>query len=407
MPKSLRKPMRNFLPSQLAQSNFWGSRVAGIILLLICFSSSLLAQVQISTNPSSLSVSPNETFTITVAVETNQSADGAEIHMSYDPNIIEVTSVNLPQPNPLPVPIIGSEFDNSLGVINYAAGTFSAFPNSDFDLLEIQFTAIAEGTTDLEFNGLPSKVTFGGQNILSGVSGSTITVAVTDIIPPIITLIGDEVINLSVGDVYTEQGANANDETDGDISGNVIIGGDVVDTNTVGEYVITYDVMDAALNPAVQVVRTVNVSQVVVNTYAITTNPGPNGTISPSTTDVNQGDNIIFTITPDSGFEIEDVLINGSSVGPVSSYEFTDVQATATISATFIENAAFQLCIASGNDALTAFGRSFVGDPTTAPPSGGPFVRTGGATYLGYNGAIGATSSPEELSLFQKGNLRG
>lgn len=402
MPKSLRKPMRNFLPSQLAQSNFWRSRVAGILLLLICFSSSLLAQVQISTNPSSLSVSPNETFTITVAVETNQSADGAEIHMSYDPNIIEVTSVNLPQPNPLPVPIIGSEFDNSLGVINYAAGTFSAFPNSDFDLLEIQFTAIAEGTTNLEFNGLPSKVTFGGQNILSGVSGSTITVAVTDIIPPVITLIGDEVINLSVGDVYTEQGANANDETDGDISGNVIIGGDVVDTNTVGEYVITYDVMDAALNPAVQVVRTVNVSQVVVNTYAITTNPGPNGTISPSTTDVNQGDNIIFTITPDSGFEIEDVLINGSSVGPVSSYEFTDVQATATISATFIENAAFQLCIASGNDALTAFGRSFVGDPTTAPPSGGPFVRTGGATYLGYNGAIGATSSPEELSLFQK-----
>ena len=402
MHRFLRKLVGFFLAIHLFQFNKLEIRVVRILLVILCCSSSVLGQVQITTDPSSLMVAPNETFSITVQVETDQNADAAEVHLSFDPTIIEVTSISLSQPNPLPVPIIGSEFDNSLGVINYAAGTFSAFPNSDFDLLEIQFTAIAEGTTDLEFNGLPSKVTFGGQNILSGVSGSTITVAVTDIIPPVITLIGDEVINLSVGGVYTEQGANANDETDGDISGNVIIGGDVVDTNTVGEYVITYDVMDAALNPAVQVVRTVNVSQVVVNTYAITTNPGPNGTISPSTTDVNQGDNIIFTITPDSGFEIEDVLVNGSSVGPVSSYEFTNVQATATISATFIENAAFQLCIASGNDALTAFGRSFVGDPTTAPPSGGPFVRTGGATYLGYNGAIGATSSPEELSLFQK-----
>ena len=401
MHRFLRKLIGFFLPIHLVQSNKLERRVAGILLVLLCCSSSLLGQVQITTDPSSLTVAPNETFSITVQVETDQNADAAEVHMSFDPSIIEVTSISLSQPNPLPVQIIGSEFDNSLGVINYAAGTFSAFPNSDFDLLEIQFTAIAEGSTNLEFSGLPSKVTFGGHNILSGVSGSTITVGVTDIIPPVITLIGDEVVNLSVGDVYIEQGANANDETDGDISEYVTIGGDVVDTNTVGSYMVTYNVMDAAENPAAEVVRTVNVSQVVVNTYTITTNPGLNGTISPSTTQVNQGDNIIFTITPDQGFEIEDVLVNGSSVGPVASYEFTDVQATASISATFIENA-FQLCIASGNDALTAFGRNFVGDPATTPPTGASFLRTGGKAYLGYNGAISGTSTPDELLLFQK-----
>ncbi|MCM4165165.1 hypothetical protein DHC50_16325 [Arenibacter sp. A80] len=401
MSKLLLEINRYFIPLQIMQSCVWQNRIAGILLMFICSGTSLLAQVQITTTPASLTVSPNETFTITVTVETSQFADGAEIHMSYDPNVIEVTNISLPQPNPLPVPIIGSEFDNSLGVINYAAGTFSAFPNSDFDLLELQFTALAEGSTDIEFSGLPSKVTFGGQNILSGAIGSTITVGITDIVPPVITLIGDEVINLSVGDVYTEQGASASDEIDGDLSLAVVIGGDTVDVNTVGTYIVTYNVVDASGNPATEVVRTVNVSQVVVNTYTITTNPASNGTISPSTTQVNHGDNIIFTITPDQGFEIEDVLINGSSVGPVATYEFTDVQATATISASFIESA-FQLCIASGNDALTAFGRNFIGDPATVPPSSGSFIRTGGKAYLDYNGAISGTTTTDELKLFQK-----
>jgi hypothetical protein len=44
---------------------------------------------------------------------------------------------------------------------------------------------------------------------------------------------------------------------DGDISGSVVVGGDTVDTSTAGTYVITYDVSDAAGNPAQEVTRTV------------------------------------------------------------------------------------------------------------------------------------------------------
>ncbi|MBR9913481.1 MAG: DUF5011 domain-containing protein [Algicola sp.] len=80
-----------------------------------------------------------------------------------------------------------------------------------------------------------------------------------DIIAPIITLNGASTINLNLGDTYTELGATATDDVDGDISANIVIGGDVVDSNTVGTYVVTYNVSDAAGNAANEVVRTVNV----------------------------------------------------------------------------------------------------------------------------------------------------
>ncbi|WP_345170456.1 M14 family zinc carboxypeptidase, partial [Algibacter aquimarinus] len=80
-----------------------------------------------------------------------------------------------------------------------------------------------------------------------------------DTIAPVITLIGNASIDLNVGDSYTEAGATASDNLDGDITANIVIGGDVVDTNTAGTYIVTYNVSDAAGNAALQVTRTVNV----------------------------------------------------------------------------------------------------------------------------------------------------
>ena len=76
------------------------------------------------------------------------------------------------------------------------------------------------------------------------------------------------------------------------------------------------------------------------DTYTITASAGPNGTISPSgDITVNQGSDKSFTITPDTGYSIDDVLVDGSSVGAVSSYTFTKVTKDHTISATFISAA--------------------------------------------------------------------
>lgn len=93
----------------------------------------------------------------------------------------------------------------------------------------------------------------------------------TDTTIPVITLIGGTLINLEEGDTYTEQGATAFDDVDGDITADIVIGGDVVDVNVSGTYTITYDVTDSAGNAAVQVTRDVVVAAVVDTTIPVIT----------------------------------------------------------------------------------------------------------------------------------------
>ncbi|MBP3238357.1 MAG: polysaccharide deacetylase family protein [Lachnospiraceae bacterium] len=78
-----------------------------------------------------------------------------------------------------------------------------------------------------------------------------------DVTPPVITLAGDELVKINAGTAYTEQGATASDDIDGDISGNIVISGKV-DIYRAGDYTITYKVSDAEGNVATAV-RQVNV----------------------------------------------------------------------------------------------------------------------------------------------------
>lgn len=82
---------------------------------------------------------------------------------------------------------------------------------------------------------------------------------------PVITLIGSSTIDITVGGTYIEQSATAIDNFDGDISANITIGGDMVDTNTLGTYIVTYNVSDSAGNAAAEVIRTVNVNSVITD----------------------------------------------------------------------------------------------------------------------------------------------
>ena len=70
--------------------------------------------------------------------------------------------------------------------------------------------------------------------------------------------------------------------------------------------------------------------------YVITATAGTGGSISSSgDVSVTHGNDKTFTITPETGYEISDVLVDGTSVGAVSNYTFTDVIENHTISATF------------------------------------------------------------------------
>ncbi|WP_055393149.1 BspA family leucine-rich repeat surface protein [Flagellimonas eckloniae] len=79
---------------------------------------------------------------------------------------------------------------------------------------------------------------------------------------PELTILGDNPLIIIEGDEYVDPGATAEDETDGDITASIVIGGDIVDINNPNTYLVTYNVMDLAGNPAEEKVRQVIVEPV-------------------------------------------------------------------------------------------------------------------------------------------------
>ncbi|MFC2110998.1 DUF5011 domain-containing protein [Bacteroidota bacterium] len=79
-----------------------------------------------------------------------------------------------------------------------------------------------------------------------------------DSTPPVITLFGNSSIQIDSITQYSEPGATAIDDVDGDISSKIVIT-DNIDINTLGFYQVKYNVSDKAGNKAVEVIRTVQV----------------------------------------------------------------------------------------------------------------------------------------------------
>ena len=92
-------------------------------------------------------------------------------------------------------------------------------------------------------------------------------------------------------------------------------------------------------------VQSVSDNHVAGPSFNITMSAGANGSITPSGAVGNpvvvaRGGSQTFTITPNAGYRIADVLVDGGSVGAVGTYTFSNVQANHTISATFAQGAA-------------------------------------------------------------------
>ncbi|MBL0048016.1 MAG: PKD domain-containing protein [Bacteroidetes bacterium] len=81
-------------------------------------------------------------------------------------------------------------------------------------------------------------------------------------------------------------------------------------------------------------------SQVVtLLTNTISASAGSNGIISPlGNSTINCGTDLSYTITPDAGYTVQDVLVDGISQGAITSYTFTNVILNHTISASFVAN---------------------------------------------------------------------
>ena len=82
-------------------------------------------------------------------------------------------------------------------------------------------------------------------------------VNVVDTTSPTIDVTGDNPATITLGATYNDEGATATDNYDTGLT--VVVGGNTVDTSTVGSYTVTYNVSDEFGNSAAQKVRIVNV----------------------------------------------------------------------------------------------------------------------------------------------------
>jgi len=71
--------------------------------------------------------------------------------------------------------------------------------------------------------------------------------------------------------------------------------------------------------------------------YTVTATAGSGGAITPSgVRNVTEGSSLTFAISPDTYYRIADVRVDGSSVGTIPSYTFSNIAANHTINATFV-----------------------------------------------------------------------
>ena len=76
-----------------------------------------------------------------------------------------------------------------------------------------------------------------------------------------------------------------------------------------------------------------------ITTYTITAAAGPGGGISPQgNVPVNQGSNVTFTITPNSGYSVSEVRVDGDAKNIATSYIFSNVGTNHTIEVNFTIN---------------------------------------------------------------------
>ena len=139
---------------------------------------------------------------------------------------------------------------------------------------------------------IPQNTNFGDYTVsftnvfISGPNNSNVSsealnigyVNVNDNTPPVISLLGDATVTIEVGSTYTDAGATATDNYDGDITDTIVIV-NPVDTDVVGQYTVAYNVSDANGNDAVEVTRTVNVvsslsvDEILIDKYKVFPNP--------------------------------------------------------------------------------------------------------------------------------------
>ena len=141
-----------------------------------------------------------------------------------------------------------------------ATGQFIVDSNTTISLTQAQssFGTITNLVLTNNFISFSIQLIDGCSEKANGEKDDTYVESEDTYIPPVISLVGSSTIYIGVGDNFTDPGATASDNIDGDLTSSITSSG-TVNTATEGTYLITYTVSDAAGN-SVSITRTVIVS---------------------------------------------------------------------------------------------------------------------------------------------------
>ncbi len=191
--------------------------------------------------------------TVTGTVDTNTAGTYTLTYTATDAadNTATVTrTVNVADVTPPTITLNGSAtMDINQG------DTFTDPGASATDNVDGSVAVTTTGSVDVNTVGTYT-LTYRAVDAAGNESTETRTVNVLDITPPVVTLNGDNPINLFVNETFNDPGATAIDDVDGNLT--VTVGGDTVDTSTSGTYIVTYSATDSAGNSD-SVTRTVYV----------------------------------------------------------------------------------------------------------------------------------------------------
>ena len=178
----------------------------------------------------------------------------------------------------------------------YSEPGFEANDAHDGDLTE------SVKVTKQEIDGNSYRILYTVEDIAGNKAEKVRTVTLIDDIKPKITLNGGTDVTVYLNDSYSEQGAKATDEKDGDLTKQIKVEGKV-DTAKEGTYTVTYRVKDKSGNETV-VTRKVLVKKYLVaqdgksgkkGTIYLTFDDGPSTTVTPKLLDILKKKNVKAT----------------------------------------------------------------------------------------------------------------
>jgi len=262
-----------------------------------------------------LEYTPTQTgsFNENISIRNNSPEEQLVINVSanvFSPNYLTLTDVNVLRGDSYDIPInlVNNEniraiqydlnipegfifdIDNVVetSILDNFITTISALGNNNYRFLVYTISNDFINTGDETILMLPIFVentielgtyTFEFSNVVlssesnQNISSEALKVGYIDVVEdttiPVITITGDATVTVQVGDTYSDAGATALDNYDGDITSSIVTVNNV-DTDVVGQYTITYNVSDSSSNTATEVTRTVNVVDTTIPVITIT-----------------------------------------------------------------------------------------------------------------------------------------